>query len=70
MMGWDASGHPVTLTGVQCDAVLSLLDWDGDHPVNLPALGHGGGKSVVLATAARYDRARAAGAPFDVDPGR
>ncbi|HMG63950.1 MAG TPA: hypothetical protein VK599_13460 [Streptosporangiaceae bacterium] len=60
MKGWDLSGKPVELTG-----------WhEGGPAVTLASRGKGGGKSVMLYTAARYARARAKGRPLRDDPVR
>ncbi len=68
MMGWDLNGHPVELTGWQSTAVLALLGWDTAAPLELPAMDVPGQRTTVLSTAARYDRARAAGRPFETTP--
>lgn len=64
-MGWDLNGHPVDLTSEQTSAVMALLDWDTSTAPMLPVLGTPGERTTVLCTAARYDRARAVGAPLD-----
>lgn len=66
MKGWTASGDPVDLTPHQEILVRALLS---RRPASLPARGYGYGWSTVLATAARYDRARGHGRPLSDDPG-
>jgi hypothetical protein len=68
MRGWTALGLPVELTGDQENAVLLLLAWDRGAHIQLKTWGRGSGKSTVLATAARYGRARARGRPLRGDP--
>lgn len=71
MKGWNLSGEPVDLLPWQELAVLGLLGWDeGNRTVTLISRADGAGKSVVLATAGRYARARAKGRPLRDDPVR
>lgn len=71
MKGWNLSGEPVDLLPWQELAVLGLLGWDeGSRTVTLISRADGAGKSVVLATAGRYARARAKGKPLRDDPVR
>jgi hypothetical protein len=68
--GWAPDGTPVDLSPWQEEAVRALLGWDGAHAVHLPVRGRQGGKSVVISTVARYDRARSRGAMLRGDPQR
>ena len=55
MKGWTPDGREVDLTKWQEDAVLQLLDGSTSR-VRIVCRGRQFGWSVVLATAARYDR--------------
>jgi hypothetical protein len=67
--GWNMAGEAVDLMPWQEDAVRALLGWDeGNREVALVSRARGEGKSLVLYTAGRYARARAAGRPLRDDP--
>jgi hypothetical protein len=66
--GWTPDGTPVTLADWQEEAVRQLLAWDGTYSVYLVQRGRAAGKSVVISTAACYDRARSRGAMLADDP--
>jgi hypothetical protein len=63
--GWTPAGTPVELTPRQETLVRALLS---RRPATLPARGYGSGWSTVLATAARYDKARRSGRPLKGEP--
>jgi hypothetical protein len=71
MKGWTPAGDPVDLLPRQEDAVKSVLAWDawGLGAILMPR-GEDAGGSVILHTASRYSRARAAGRPLQDDPAR
>jgi hypothetical protein len=66
--GFTHDGHEVTLLPWQEDAVRDLLEWDSLRGVRLMPAGRGGGKSVILATAAAYDKAYSSSRPLPDDP--
>jgi hypothetical protein len=55
MQGWTRDGREVELTRWQEHAVRQLLD-GSNRQVRIVCRGRGFGWSMVLATAARYDR--------------
>jgi hypothetical protein len=66
--GWTPNGTEVELAPQQEIAVREILAWDHEHGVFLVTLGRQGGKSVIIATAARYDEARSRGRMLADDP--
>lgn len=68
MKGWTPTGTEVELAPQQEIAVREILAWDHEHAVLLVTLGRGGGKSVIIATVARYDGARSRGRMLPDDP--
>jgi hypothetical protein len=66
--GWTPDGAEVELVPWQEQAVRDFLAWDGGHSLALPQRGRGAGKSVVIATAARYAAARSRGRMLPDDP--
>lgn len=60
MRGWTPAGDEVELTAFQERIVKSAIDWlasagGGSHFI-LPDIGRHGGKSIIIATIAEYDR--------------
>lgn len=68
MTGWNRNGEELELWPENRAAVLGILDWEDGRPLNLPSWPLGRGKTVVLATAARYIAARHSGRMLDGDP--
>lgn len=68
MKGWTPDGTEVELAPQQEIVVREILAWDGKHGVHFVQMGRQGGKSVIIATAARYDAARSQGRMLPDDP--
>jgi hypothetical protein len=66
--GWTSDGTEVELVPQQEIAVREILAWDDGRGVFLKPLARGGGKSVIIATVARYAAARSHGGLLPDDP--
>lgn len=58
MIGWTPAGEEVELTPFQERIVRRAIDWlaNGNEHLIFPAMGRQGGKSIIVATIAEYDR--------------
>jgi hypothetical protein len=56
--GWTPAGDEVELTELQERLVRRALDWlaGGQFHLIIPSMPRAGGKSVIMATIAEYDR--------------
>jgi hypothetical protein len=62
-------GRWVELTVWQADMVRAiLLAWHNGQQVTLPAAGRGAGKTTVLATVYKFEKAHARGRTYQADP--